>query len=182
MDAVSEVKKAQRGNQKAFEDLILSYTTVMYRMAKTMLDREEDCADAIQDAILKAYQNIRSLKEPRYFKTWLLRIIINECKRIYRQRKNIIALEPRTELGSNDYAFARIEIEEFLECLPEEQRELLKLFHIEDISIQDLADIFDVPESTIKTRLRRAREKAKEIWLAEEGRQWNSGTRQLNNR
>lgn len=182
MDAVSEVKKAQRGDKKAFEGLIFSHRTVMYRMAKTMLQRDEDCADAIQDAILKAYQNIRSLKEPRYFKSWLLRILINECKQMYRQRENIIALELRDEPVSNDDAFARIEVDQLLESLPEDQRELLKLFHIEDISVQDLAAIFEVPESTIKTRLRRAREKAKEIWLAEEERQWSNGKKQLNKR
>lgn len=179
MHGITEVKQAQRGDRKAFESLILSHQAVMYRMARSMLSREEDCADAIQEAILKAYQNIRSLREPKHFKTWLLRIVMNECKQIYRRRKNLITLQNWKEPVSRDDAFAHIEVKQLLEALPEDQSQLLKLYHIEDISIQDLAEIYEVPESTIKTRLRRAREKAKEIWSMEEENLWNNGSKQF---
>ncbi|WP_249898863.1 sigma-70 family RNA polymerase sigma factor [Paenibacillus sp. PK3_47] len=149
----------------------------MYRVAKSMLNREEDCADAIQESILKAYQNIGKLREPKFFKTWLIRIVINECNRILIGRKKIIPIHSWTEPASYENAFVQVEVEQLLESLPEEQSQLLKLYHIDDISIQDLAQIYEIPESTIKTRLRRAREKAKEILTAEEESTWKHGNR-----
>lgn len=175
MDVIKVVKKAQRGNVKAFERLVVFHQVLMYRVAKSILHRDEDCADAIQEAILKAYQSIRTLREPKYFKTWLLRIVMNECHQIHRQRKNLFTLEKCAEPASIEKAFVQIEVEELLDSLPEDQSHLLKLFHIEDISIKDLADIFQVPENTIKTRLRRAREKAREILTMEEDYQWKNG-------
>jgi RNA polymerase sigma-70 factor (ECF subfamily) len=87
---------------------------------------------------------------------------MNECHQLHRQRKNLISFEELSEPYSNDQGFEKIEVEQMLESLPEEQRELLKLFHIEDISIHELALIYEVPENTIKTKLRRAREKMRE--------------------
>ncbi|KHF39927.1 sigma-70 family RNA polymerase sigma factor [Halalkalibacter okhensis] len=163
MKQINEVKKAQKGNTISFEKLIIMYKVTMYRVAKSMLSRDEDCADAIQEAILKAFQSIHTLREPTYFKTWLIRILINECRQLIRQRKNLIPFEDLVEPYSNDKGYEKIEIEQMLAPLPEEQRQLLKLFHIEDISVVDLALIYGEPENTIKTKLRRARENMRNV-------------------
>ncbi|NEU29249.1 sigma-70 family RNA polymerase sigma factor [bacterium LRH843] len=175
MDMRKEVKKAQRGNTSSFEQLILTYKLVMYRVAKTILSRDEDCADAIQEAILNAFQSIKTLREPAYFKTWLLRIVMNECHQIHRKRKNLVSIEEWVEPLATELGYEKIEVEQMLKELPPEQELLLKLFHIEDISIQELALIYDVPENTIKTRLRRAREKIRESWeKQEEAAKWKN--------
>jgi RNA polymerase sigma factor (sigma-70 family) len=173
LNIVKEVKKVQKGNVTAFETLIVTHNVIMYRVAKTILNRDEDCADAIQEAILKAFQNIRTLREPAYVKTWLCRIIINECNQIHRQRKNLISMEEWVEPSAEEVGYEQFELEQILDALPVEQSQLLKMFHIEDISVFDLALIFEVPENTIKTRLRRAREKMRDILLKkEEGIKW----------
>ncbi|MBB6453183.1 RNA polymerase sigma-70 factor (ECF subfamily) [Salirhabdus euzebyi] len=168
MDTIKLVKKAQRGHVDAFERLIISHKTTMYRIAKTILPSDNDCADAIQEAIVKAYEKIHTLREPQYFKTWLLRIVMNECNQIHRHRKNLISFEKWTEPAAEDHSFTQIEVNQMLATLPKDQGDILTLFHINDISISDLALMFEVPENTIKTRLRRAREKAKEIWELQE--------------
>ncbi|RDW19356.1 sigma-70 family RNA polymerase sigma factor [Oceanobacillus chungangensis] len=176
MRIVKEVKKAQKGNVTSFEKLIAAHNVIMYRVAKTILSRDEDCADAIQESILKAFQNIRTLREPAYFKTWLCRIIINECNQIHRQRKNLVSMEDWVEPSSEESGYYQIEMEDLLNALPVEQAQLLKMFHIEDISIHDLALIFEVPENTVKTRLLRAREKMRDLLLKkEEGFRWTDG-------
>lgn len=164
MDALKEVKKAQKGNTSAFEKLIISHQLILYRVAKTILKKDEDCADAVQETVLNAYRKIHTLREPSYFKSWLCRILINECYNIVNRRKNLIALDKWMEPPTPDRGYEEIEIDQMLQTLPPEQGQLLKLFHIEDISIRDLAAIFEVPENTIKTRLRRAREKMRENW------------------
>lgn len=175
MDTIKTVKKAQKGNVSAFEKLILSHKLVMYRVAKTILLKDEDAADAIQEAILKAFQNIETLREPIYFKTWLLRIVMNECYKIANQKKKLISMEDWKEPYSNDAGYEKIEVKQLLEILPEEQSQLLKLYHIDDISVEDLALLFEVPENTIKTRLRRSREKLRELLeKQEEAAKWKN--------
>ncbi|MCD8510041.1 MAG: sigma-70 family RNA polymerase sigma factor [Bacillus sp. (in: Bacteria)] len=153
MNVEKEVKKAIKGNQTAFQNLILFYQEVMYRVAKTILSRDVDCADAIQETILKAYEKIDTLREPKYFKTWLIRILMNQCYQIIRSRKKVVSMEEWVEPASTEDGFMKVEITEILQQLPLEQRELLQFFHIEDISIHDLAIFYGVPENTIKTRL-----------------------------
>jgi RNA polymerase sigma factor (sigma-70 family) len=176
VDQIRKVKKAIRGNPSSFEKLIFTHKLVMYRVSRTILFRDEDCADAIQEAIMKAFQNIHTLREPRYFKTWLIRILINECHQLQRKRENLISIDKLAEPAFNEYGYEKIEIEQLLDVLPSEDKQLLKLFYIEDLSIQDLALILNIPENTVKTKLRRAREKMKQkIAQEEEVTAWKNG-------
>ena len=72
------IRKAMKGDAEAFIQLIELCEQSMYRSAKAILANEEDIGDAIQETILAAYKNLSALKEPRYFKTWLIRILINK--------------------------------------------------------------------------------------------------------
>ena len=65
----------------------------MYRVSKAILNKEEDIEDAIGESILKAYKNISSLRNEAYFKTWLIRIVINESNNIYKKRNREIAMD-----------------------------------------------------------------------------------------
>lgn len=177
MDLIKDVRKARNGNVGAFERLMDAHKVVMYRVAKTILTSDMDCADAIQEAMLKAFESIKSLREPAYFKTWLLRIVINECNQIHRLNKKVVELAERTAPAADESGFAKVELEQLLMTLPKEDGDLLKLYHIEDISIKDLADIYRTPENTIKTWLRRAREKARRIWEEQEVYEWKNGSR-----
>lgn len=178
MDLNRDVKKAIKGNRSSFEKLILAHKLIMYRVSRTILSQDEDCADAIQEAILKAFQNIHTLREPRYFKTWLIRILLNECYQLHRKRKNLISIDELLEPISQENGYEKIEIEQLLDVLPSEEKQLLKLFYIEDLSIHDLALILDIPENTVKTKLRRAREKMqKTLAMDEEVTTWKNGNR-----
>ena len=73
------VKLAKSGDKAAFSELIDCHRQTLYRVAKGILKSDFDVADAIQEAIISAYKNIGSLKNEDYFKTWIIRILINEC-------------------------------------------------------------------------------------------------------
>lgn len=177
MDVALEARKAQKGDARAFEQLIQAHKVVMYRVAKTMLSSDSDCSDAIQEAILKAFMSIKTLREPVYFKTWLLRILINACQHIRRQHQKVVEIQEYTDPPSKEIGYEEVELQQLLETLPKEDRDLLKLYHVEDLSIKELADIYQKPENTIKTRLRRARELARQIWGEQEGYPWKNGSR-----
>jgi len=176
VDLSKDIKKAIKGNHSSFEKLILSHKLIMYRVSRTILTRDEDCADAMQEAIMKAFKSIHTLREPKYFKTWLIRILINECYQLLRKSKNIISINKLPEQLSSEMGYQKIEVEQLLNVLSPEDKQLLKLFYIEDITIRDLSLILEVPENTIKTRLRRARLKLKQkLTLDKEDVIWKNG-------
>ena len=76
-----------------FTAAVLAAEPTLYRVAKSMLGSEADCADAAQNAILRAWERLHTLREPQYFKTWLVRILINECSTILRGRRRLVPLE-----------------------------------------------------------------------------------------
>lgn len=75
----SLVKRAQRGDDQAFVELIEENKQAMYKVAVGILKNDFDAADAIQQSILTCYEKLKELKKAQYFKTWLLRILINNC-------------------------------------------------------------------------------------------------------
>ena len=81
------IKRAKKGDIEAFINLMEMNKTSMYKAAKSILNNDEDIADAIQETILSCYKNIENLKEVKYFKTWMTRILINKCNDIIRANK-----------------------------------------------------------------------------------------------
>ena len=96
------VRKAQRGDKNAFMALIEKNQMALYRAAKAILHREEDVEDAVQETICKAFYKLSDLRQPKYFKTWLTRILINCCYDLLRQQKGLVPLEILPEEGASD--------------------------------------------------------------------------------
>ncbi|MDD3796161.1 MAG: sigma-70 family RNA polymerase sigma factor [Lachnospiraceae bacterium] len=137
--------------------LIIRSEDSMYHIAKTLLREDADCEDAISAAIVKAFSKIHTLREDSLAKTWLIRILINECYTVLRQKKNMISLEeypqPEKAWEKQDYS----ELYEALQRLPEESRICISLFYMEGYSIKEIAVLLKLSESGVKSRLARAR-------------------------
>lgn len=87
MDMEELVERAQSGDTDAFVELMESQMTNLYKAARAMLSSEDDAADAISDTILTCWEKLGQLREKRFFRTWMTRILINHCKDIYRRRQ-----------------------------------------------------------------------------------------------
>ncbi len=145
------MKKEQLGK------LIIASEDTLYHVAKTLLYNDADCADAIQEAIVKAFTNLHTLRKDTYAKTWLVRIVINECYAILRRQKNIVSIEDYQDIEavwSEDYS----DLYEAVTQLPEETRICVTLYYLEGYSIKETAKMLDMTESAVKNRLFRARE------------------------
>ena len=154
----NDVLLAQRGDQEAFIRLINSCESSLYRVAKGFLKEDTDCADAIQEAILKSYKSISKLKNPAYFKTWLIRILINECNNLLRIKQKSFPMEIIESTA--DSPVERTDFEELREALiqlNEKYRTVVGLYYFEDCSIKDIAETLSIREGTVKSRLSRAR-------------------------
>ncbi|WP_052476004.1 sigma-70 family RNA polymerase sigma factor [Cohnella kolymensis] len=160
----TDVQLAVAGDRDAFARLIRTMEKEMYRLAWSLLHRDEDCADAIQETILKAYRSLPSLREPAYFRTWLFRILIRECQQTYRRRKRIIPFDNLPESGEVA-AGADMDLREAVNRLREPLRTLVKLHYYADLPLNVIAVMLNVSEGTLKSRLHRARRQLLK-WLA----------------
>ena len=141
---------------------------MMYHVAKSILKNDSDCADAVQETLLKAYEKLHTLKQNQFFRTWLTRILINECNGILRKKKCVIPYEEyiqkTREIAEKKYTHLYMAILE----LPEELRILVTLYYIEGFPQKEIGEILSMREGTIKSRLSRARALLKEILTEDE--------------
>ncbi len=158
------VRQAKLGNKESFCILIRENKSSMYRVAKAILNVEEDVEDAINEAILKAYKNIEKLKDESLFKTWLIKIVINESKTLYRKRSREIATESEvfTRIETND-SYRDFTLYNALNSLDDDLRVTTILFYFEDMKYKDIAKLLNIREGTVKSRLSRAKEKLYQI-------------------
>lgn len=153
-----EVKLAINGDTQAFTKLIKECEATLYRVAKGILKSDHECADAIQESILKAFKRINTLKNPQFFKTWLVRILINECYYIVKQNNKVFFIENINELAyEEDNSFDDIDIDKAIQQLVPEQQVIIILFYYEEFSIKEIMEMLNLREGTVKSRLHRAR-------------------------
>lgn len=153
-----DVSLAKKGDKEAFVTLIRENKVSLYRIARGILKTDEDIEDAIQSSIVKAYENIHSLRKDKYFKTWLIRILINECNIILRHHKKNICLE-NSDLDKDCYIdkYCNIDLWNGINSLKEELRLVTILFYFEDMPQKDISSILKIPEGTVRSRLNTAR-------------------------
>lgn len=152
------VKRSMAGDADAFLELMEQNSLAMYKVARGIVNNDEDAADAIQDTILTCFEKIHTLKNPEYFKTWMIRILINECNKILRHYRNINMGEEMQEIPRQDMSIAEFEFKEMLQKVDEKYKEVLILYYVEGFKIADIAEILNLNENTVKTRLSRARD------------------------
>jgi RNA polymerase sigma-70 factor, ECF subfamily len=155
----NDVLLAQQGDKKAFTRIIKSVEKSLYHIAKSMLRTDADCLDAAQEAILKAYQSLSTLKEPKYFKTWITRILINECHAIIRKNSKLVMIDELMEQATDLPMGEFVDLENALKFLEDDHRVVINLHYINDLSVAEIASILSIPEGTVKSRLNRARAK-----------------------
>lgn len=156
------IKKAKKGDEEAFFKLIEINKNSLYKAGKSILNNDEDVADAIQETVISAYRNIKSLKDNSYFKTWLTKILINKCKDIISKNKDTILLNEYVEEGYIQEFLNKFEIEDMLSKLSKEQKLVVSLYYISQFSTREISEILKEPEGTIKSRISRAKRKLRE--------------------
>ena len=152
------IQKAKRRDPDAFSELMNLYMKDMYRTAVAILMNDADAADAIQETILTCWERLSSLRENKFFKTWMTRILINKCHDIRNKRIDTVDISEHEELAFHEDE-RNLEIKEAIEQLDEKYRVPIMMFYGDGYSTKEIAAILNVPVSTIQTRLLRGREK-----------------------
>jgi RNA polymerase sigma-70 factor (ECF subfamily) len=176
------VRLSQNGIESAFEDLVGRHQQRVFALVGGILRRPEDVEDVAQQVFLKAYLGIKRFDQRAAFSTWLYKIAVNECWDYLRKKKvrplvyeadlseeqvsrldGIVSAERPPE-GPSDRAETRELLEQMLDTLPEQDRQLLLLKEVEGFSVQELAEILNLNVNTVKVRLFRARGRIMDVY------------------
>ena len=159
------IKRAKKGDIEAFINLTDINKTSMYKVAKSILNNNEDIADAIQETILSCYKNIEKLKEIKYFKTWMTRILINKCNDVIRANKNIIYIEQEKEEGYSENIEQSVSLRECFDRLKPDYKIVMIMYYDQGFNSKEISEILNINESTVRTRMARGRDYLREHYL-----------------
>lgn len=164
------VRRAQKGDKEAFLELMEREKHALTRAAMAIVHSEEDAADALSETVLTAFTKLCTLREPRYFKTWLTRVLICHCYEILKGRKRSVPLESLPEEGREEDWDRAVDIRESLSVLAENDRLILTLRYLDGFSVREIASLLSAKENTVKTRLMRGRERFRKVYLEREAK------------
>ena len=142
--------------RKSFIAEIETCSDMMYRVAWSILRNDADVQDALQDAALKAWEKRDKLRDEKFFRTWITRILINACYDTQRKRRRIVSMDEIPE--STVSSAPDPELALALQALPEKLRLPLVLCYSEGMSYEEAADVLRIPITTLRGRLRRGKE------------------------
>jgi RNA polymerase sigma-70 factor, ECF subfamily len=157
------IKKAQKGNDKAFLSLFQQYEQDIYRIAFVYVKNQNDALDVVQETAYRSFKSIKTLKEPKFFKTWLMRIAISCAIDLLRKQKNVVRLKPNYDefITGDEHEDIDLEItiRDLVEQLNEEEKSVIILRFYEGMTIKEVSESLDLPLGTAKTILYRALKK-----------------------
>lgn len=162
------VTLAKAGSAEAFGELYELYYKEMYCYACYMTGSESLAQDAVSDAVLSAFRQIKLLKKPQAFKGWLFKILCAACKRYYTEnekKKSLVYLDDENggfeEPASFESVELSVELRRALDDLSAEEREIVLLSVLGNYRSHEIAEILDCPPSTVRSKLKRSLKKLK---------------------
>ncbi|WP_425436524.1 RNA polymerase sigma factor SigW [Paenibacillus herberti] len=170
------IRLALKGDQRAFAELVGMYQDKLYHLAYRMLYNRQEAEDAVQETFLRVFRNMERYDDSMKFSTWIYRITTNLSIDRLRRRKPGFSLD--AELPEHDgldgYSMFASEdtspeeevllsetqhiIRNAIDTLPPKYKTVMVLRYLEDLSLQEIGDVMDMPVTTIKTRVHRGRE------------------------
>lgn len=170
------VALAREGHRGAFAELVELYKIKIFHLAYRMLGNRQEAEDVVQDTFLRMYEHLASYDRSRKFSTWLYRIATNLCIDRLRRRRAVYSLDADLSEGDgmDGYSVLRADgpgpeeslmlterqriVIEAIASLPDKYKTAVALRYFQDLSMQEISDILQIPVATVKTRIHRGRE------------------------
>jgi RNA polymerase sigma-70 factor (ECF subfamily) len=171
VDEQATIAAAIEGDESARAWLTKQHSTPVYRFCLRMLGNEEDARDAAQDTMVKVLRNLERYRSEWRFSTWVFGIARNTCIDEHRRRKRrratseveVVDKGPSPfELTQQDHQASQLR--EALDQLPPMYREVLLLYHFEQLKYREIADLLELPLGTVMNRIFRARQRLRTIY------------------
>lgn len=152
--------------ERPFTQKLLESEPMLYRIACALLRSEADRQDAMQETALKAWKNRASLREEQYYRTWISRIMVNECHNLHRKNSRYVPVEELPDRPAPDSGEQETRL--MLESLPEKQRVPLVLHYLEGFSLEEIARVQHISLALVKYRMHQARKALRVEWNGKE--------------
>lgn len=180
--------QAQKGDQQALTQLVLGQQHYVYSIAMSVLKNPEDAADLTQEAFIRLFRTLPQYNGESRFTTWLYRLVVNLCRDELRRRGRQAPIAPPVgdeeevdqvagladddrwtdPAEALDARELRVQVRKALDQLEEHYRLVLTLYYFEDLKYTDIAEILDIPLNTVKSHIRRGKERLAAILEAQE--------------
>lgn len=157
-----DIQKAQQGDPEAFVRLFEAHKLGLYRLARRLCREPMDAEDALAQTALDAWEKLGTLRKLEGFKSWLYRILANNCRDLLRKKSRLVSLDEVEETGWEADDPGGLYFRELMATLSPGHRVVLELYYGQGFSSGDIAAILDLPIGTVTSRLKRGRERLKE--------------------
>jgi len=172
LSEISIIKQCKRGNPKGFKALVDSYAPKLMGICLRYMKDEFEAKDVLQDSFIKIFHSISAYQNTGSFEAWLSRIAVTKClMQLRKNKKQNFHIDYNSNNSTDIHQEAKIEIKlneedilEMLKELPDHYRIIFNLYVIEGYSHSEIAELLEIPESTSRTKLTRARRKMQEIY------------------
>ena len=146
----------------AFDSIYSTYADMLYRIAVSVLRSSDDAEDAVQNAFCRYLDKAPEFRDREHEKAWLIRVTVNQCKDLMRRRKlrTWLPIEALVDVGVRPKSTPALDA---VSELPEKYKAVVILYHLEEMSIDEIASALSLSPSAVKMRLSRAREMMREI-------------------
>ena len=152
------IQRARKGDGEAFVALMEAHKQSLYAIARSYFGSGMDAEDAVAQTVMNAWEKLHTLRQPAYFKTWLTKILLNNCHDILRQRKNIVTLDALPEREGAEDDHGDLYFEELLSRLSPTLRTAMQLYYGEGFNTREIGDILGLSSGTVTARLKRGRD------------------------
>lgn len=145
---------------RTFQTEALKIEKLLYHISYAMLRNESDCEDAVQEALLRAWQKRGTLRDMAAFRSWLCRIVANTCTELLRRKQRTTLTDIPEEMPApQSDAIDHMAVMDALAELTPQMRVCMTLHYLDGWRVPEIAQMLDIPEGTVKTRLMHARKR-----------------------
>ncbi|EDS80905.1 sigma-70 family RNA polymerase sigma factor [Clostridium perfringens] len=166
LNEIKLIKESIKGNKESFGILIKNNKEYLYKMAFLYVKDEQDALEVIHETVYRAFLNIEKLKKAKFFNTWITRILINVSIDFLKKKGKNEMLDESTPIIKEKCEISteeKLDLYNAIDLLNDNYKTVIIMMYFNDMKIKDISKVMEIPENTVKTYLRRAKQALGEV-------------------
>ncbi|EHK2400533.1 sigma-70 family RNA polymerase sigma factor [Clostridium perfringens] len=166
LNEIRLIKESMKGNKESFGILIKNNKEYLYKMAFLYVKDEQDALEVIHETVYRAFLNIKKLKKAKFFNTWITRILINVSIDFLKKKGKNEMLDESTPIRKEKCEISteeKLDLYNAIDLLNDNYKTVIIMMYFNDMKIKDISKVMEIPENTVKTYLRRAKQALGEV-------------------
>ncbi|MDK0928257.1 sigma-70 family RNA polymerase sigma factor [Clostridium perfringens] len=166
LNEIRLIKESMKGNKESFGILIKNNKEYLYKMAFLYVKDEQDALEVIHETVYRAFLNIEKLKKEKFFNTWITRILINVSIDFLKKKGKNEMLDESTPIRKERCEISteeKLDLYNAIDLLNDNYKTVIIMMYFNDMKIKDISRVMEIPENTVKTYLRRAKQALGEV-------------------